>query len=95
MIIRFTSGDVRYRQPLYQAVASVLEIDPHARFDLVAVNPQAGNPAATAVAASQARDRAEQVLRTLVDFGLPASRVAVSSQQVADAPATEVRLFVR
>lgn len=95
VIIRFTTGDVRYQQPLYQAVASVLEIDPNARFDLVAVNPQAGNPAATAVAASQARDRAEQVLRTLVDFGLPASRVAVSSQQVADAPATEVRLFVR
>lgn len=95
VIIRFTTNDVRYQQPLYQAVSSVLEIDPNARFDLVAVNPEAGNPAATAVAASQARDRAEQVLRTLVDFGLPTSRVAISRQQVADAPAAEVRLFVR
>ena len=94
VVIRFTSDDVDYEQPLYQAVSAALERRPQAVFDIVAVSPSEGGDATRALAANQSRRNAEGVLRTLVDLGLPPNQATLSSA-AADVSGSEVHVYVR
>jgi hypothetical protein len=79
---------VDYQQALYAAVNRALERRPQAVFDLVAVAPPRGS-------AAQARRNAENVMRSLSNMGLPASRVSMSAMSSAEAQTSEVHLYVR
>jgi len=95
VVIRFDRSDVPYQQALYSAVSRVLERRPDAIFDLVAVAPTEGGPAREALNANKSRRLAEGVLRSLVDMGLPPTRVALSSKTMAQAKVNEVHLYLR
>ncbi len=95
VVIRFDRDSVQYQQALYNAVGRVLERRPNAAFDLVAVSPTAGGPARAALNANKARRHAEDVLRALVQMGLPPARVAVSAKSESSASANEVHLYLR
>jgi hypothetical protein len=95
VVIRFEGGDVDYEQPLYQAVAAALDRRPEAVFDLVAVSPERADQGQQAIAANRARTEAERVLRTLIDMGLPPSRVTLSSATSPGVTSSEVQLYVR
>ena len=95
VVIRFDRIDVPYEQALYNAVSKVLERRPDALFDLVAVAPSGGDEAMIALNSSKSRRHAENVLRSLVDMGLPPSRVAVSGKTATTANVNEVHLYLR
>ncbi|MCP5368338.1 MAG: hypothetical protein H6907_10695 [Hyphomicrobiales bacterium] len=95
VVIRFDRANVPYQQALYNAVSKVLERRPDAVFDLVAVAPSAGGPAKVALNANKARRSAEGVLRSLIEMGLPPTRVAVSARTSAQARTNEVHLYLR
>ncbi len=95
VVIRFDRPDVPYQQALYSAVSRVLERRPEAVFDLVAVAPQSGGPARVALNSNKSRRHAENVLRSLVEMGLPPSRVAVSGKTSGTAKTNEVHLYLR
>ena len=95
VVIRFDRADVEYQQALYSAVNSALERRPQAVFDLVAVAPSRGSAAQAAANTTVARRNAENVLRSLANMGLPASRVSMSAMSSANAQTSEVHLFVR
>jgi hypothetical protein len=95
VVIRFDRPDVEYEQALYTAVSRTLDQRPEARFDLVAVSPSQGSPADIALLRSQSRKRADEVLRTLTDMGLPADRIALASTTNPGARTSEVHLYVR
>ncbi len=95
VVIRFDRPNVAYEQALYNAVSQALERRPDVAFDLVAVSPTRGGAGAAALAASQARRSAEQVMRSLTDMGLPPNRLSLSSSNSATADSNEVQLFVR
>jgi hypothetical protein len=95
VIIKFDRETVNYQQALYNAVSQALQRKPNATFDLVAVSPQAGSAAQVALNSAAARRNAENVLRTLTDMGVPASRVQLLAETSADASNNEVHLFVR
>lgn len=95
VVIRFDRPDVEYQQALYTAVNRALERRPNAMFDVVAVSPSRGSPAQAAATTSTARRNAENVLRSLNNMGLPASRVSMSAQNSADAATPEVHIYVR
>lgn len=95
VVIRFDRTDVPYQQALYSAVSRVLERRPDAVFDLVAVAPTVGGAAREAVNTNRSRRHAEGVLRSLVEMGLPPSRVAISTRTLADARVNEVHLYLR
>jgi hypothetical protein len=95
VVIRFDRTKVPYQQALYHAVSRVLEQRPDAVFDLVAVAPIEGGTARVALNSSKARRHAEEVLRSLVEMGLPPARVAVSAKTLAGARSPEVHLYVR
>ncbi len=95
VVIRFDRADVPYQQALYTAVARTLEQRPDALFDLVAVAPAKGGQARVALNSQKARQHAENVVRSLIEMGLPPNRVAVSAQTMAQADNNEVHLYVR
>jgi TolA-binding protein len=95
VVIRFDRDKVPYQQALYNAVGKVLERRPNAAFDLVAVAPASGGPAHVALNSTKARRHAEDVLRSLVEMGLPPARVAVSGKTANSANSNEVHLYLR
>ncbi|MBF0251562.1 MAG: hypothetical protein HQL35_13145 [Alphaproteobacteria bacterium] len=95
VVIRFNRDKVPYQQALYNAVGRVLERRPDASFDLVAVAPSSGGPARVALNSTKARRHAEEVLRSLVEMGLPPARVAISGKTASSAISNEVHLYLR
>ncbi len=95
IVIRFDRADVPYQQALYTAVSKTLERRPNALFDLVAVAPTAGGAARMALNSQKARQHAENVMRSLVEMGLPPNRVAVSALTRPQIASNEVHLYVR
>jgi len=95
VVIRFDRSNVKYQQAVYNAVGQVLERRPNAVFDLVAVSPNRGGPAKTALNANKSRRHAEGVLRSLVEMGLPPNRVALSGKTSAGAKTNEVHIYIR
>lgn len=95
VVIRFDRPNVPYQQALYTAVSRALETHPAAVFDLVAVAPSAGGAARVAINTNKAKRHAEDVKRSLVEMGLPPTRVAVSAKTLAAAKTNEVHLYVR
>ncbi len=95
VVIRFDRPDIPYQQALYAAVSRVLERRPDAVFDLVAVAPGGGGPARVALNSNKAQRFAEGVLRSLIEMGLPPSRVAMSGKTSPQTKANEVHLYLR
>ncbi|MEQ9813909.1 MAG: hypothetical protein RLO50_14100 [Azospirillaceae bacterium] len=96
IVVRFSGQqDVDYEQIVYEAVAQALERRPEATFSIIAVSPTSGTPQNTAIAANDAREGADEILRHLVQLGLPSSRISLGQTQLASAAGSEVRVYVR
>lgn len=93
--IRFDHSDVDYQQILYTALNQALQSRPGASFQVVAVSPTRGTAAAVQLAQTDAKRHAQEVLRSMTDMGVPATRLAVSSSTDPGLANTEVRVFLR
>jgi hypothetical protein len=95
VVIKFDRPDVDYQQQLYAALNQALQSRPSAGFEVVAVSPSKGNAASVQIAQTTARRHAQDVMRSMTDMGVPASRLGVASTTDPAASASEVRVFVR
>ena len=95
VVIRFDHPGVDYQQILYAALSQALQSRPNADFSVVAVAPTRGTAAAVQLAQTSAKNYAQEVLRSMTDMGVPASRLAVASATDPGATSSEVRVFVR
>jgi hypothetical protein len=95
MVIKFDRPDVDYQQMLYAALNQALQSRPSAGFEVVAVSPSKGNAAAVQIAQTTARRHAQDVMRSMTDMGVPATRLGVASTTDPVASGSEVRVFVR
>ena len=95
LIIRFSGQVVDFDQALYTAARDVINVRPDAAFELVAVAPAQGIPAEQALAASSARQNAENVRQRLTEFGIPPQRVALTEASSSAAITSEVHLYIR
>jgi hypothetical protein len=95
VIIRFDRPNVSYEQALYSAVKRALERRPDATFDLVAVSPNAGNPAQVALHTDASKRNAANVVRSLTNMGLAADRISLSATTSASVQSNEVQIYVR
>lgn len=93
VVIRFNQQNVNYEQALYTAVNKVLQSRPDATFNLVAVSSVKGGTAKAALNSNETRRNAQKVLRSLVDMGLPPSRVSLSA--TSSSSGNEVHLYLR
>ena len=95
VVIRFDRPNVDYQQILYAALSQALQSRPGAGFSVVAVSPTRGTVAAVQLAQTSAKRHAQEVMRSITDMGVPASRLAVASSTDPSATSSEVRVFVR
>jgi hypothetical protein len=95
VVIKFDRPDVDYQQVLYAALNQALQNRPSAGFEVVAVSPSRGNAASVQIAQTTARRHAQDVMRSMTDMGVPATRLGVASTTDPGASASEVRVFVR
>jgi hypothetical protein len=95
VLIRFDRPNVPYQQALYTVVSRVLERRPNATFDLVAVATSLGGKTRTALNKTKSRRFAEGVMRSLVEMGLPPSRIAMSTKVNGGTRSNEVHLYLR
>jgi hypothetical protein len=95
VVIRFDKPNVDYQQILYAALNQALEARPGAGFSVVAVSPTRGTVVAVKLAQTSAKRHAQEVMRSITDMGVPASRLAVASSTDPSATSSEVRVFVR
>jgi hypothetical protein len=95
VVIRFDRPGVDYQQILYAALSQALQAKPNAGFSVVAVSPTRGSAAAVQLAQTSAKNHAQEVLRSMTDMGVPATRLAVASATDPSATSSEVRVFMR
>jgi hypothetical protein len=95
VVIRFDHANVDYQQILYAALNQALQSRPSAGFSVVAVSPTRGSVASVQLAQTAAKRHAQEVMRSITDMGVPASRLAVASSTDPNATSSEVRVFVR
>jgi len=95
VVVRFDHPNVDYQQILYAALNQALQNRPGANFQVVAVSPTRGSAASVQIAQSTARRHAEDVMRSMTDMGVPATRLNVASTTDPGATTSEVRVFVR
>jgi hypothetical protein len=95
VVIRFDHPGVDYQQILYAALSQALQAKPNAGFSVVAVSPTRGTAAAVQLAQTSAKNHAQEVLRSMTDMGVPATRLAVASATDPGATSSEVRVFMR
>ncbi len=86
LAIKFTSPDVKYQEGLKQAVANAVAKKPDITFDVVAVNPARGG---------SAQKYASAVFQDIIDLGVNADKVNISSKTDAKAKSPAVMVFVR
>jgi hypothetical protein len=95
VVVRFDRPNVDYQQVLYAALNQALQARPNANFQVVAVSPTRGNAASVQIAQTTARRHAQEIMRSMTDMGVPASRMNVASSTDPNAAGSEVRVFVR
>jgi hypothetical protein len=95
VVIRFDHPNVDYQQILYAALSQALQTRPGAAFSVVAVSPTRGTAVAVQLAQTSAKRHAQEVLRSMTDMGVPATRLSVASATDPNAASGEVRVFVR
>ena len=95
VVIRFDRADVPYERALYSAIFRALQSQPAASFDVVAVTPAAGKAAQVALNQSQSKRFANQVLKSLTEMGMPASRVSLAATTSPGAATSEVHVYQR
>jgi|WetSurMetagenome_2_1015567.scaffolds.fasta_scaffold98702_1 hypothetical protein len=95
VVIRFDHSDVDYQQILYAALTQALQTRPGAAFSIVAVSPTRGTATSVSLAQTAAHRHAQDVMRSMTDMGVPASRLAVASATDPGVTSSEVRVFVR
>jgi hypothetical protein len=95
VVVRFDRPNVDYQQILYAALNQALKSRPDASFQVVAVSPTRGTAVSVQLAQTAARRHAQDVMRSMTDMGVPASRLNVASATDPAATSSEVRVFVR
>ena len=93
--IRFDHAGVKYQQILYSALSQALQSRPGAGFDVIGVSPTRGTASAVQLAQTSARHHAQDVMRSMTDMGVPATRLGLSSATDPSITDSEVRVYVR
>src|SRR6201997_10521 len=79
VVVKFDRPNVDYQQVLYAALNQALQNRPGAAFQVVAVSPTRGTAASVQIAQTAARRHAEDVMRSMSEMGVPATRMGVAS----------------
>ena len=88
---KFNKGNVDYKDGLSSAVSSAQNAKPNVMFNIVAVSPLSGNSAAQ----STAQKKATEIFQEMINMGVGADRISISSRSSGEVNGAEVQIFVR
>jgi len=89
LTINFSQAHVEFQKELYDALNKALQTKPSASFRVVALSAKRG------AAQRAAQGHAREVLKSMTDMGVPASRVATVSSTDPSVSGSEVRVYVQ
>ena len=95
VVIRFDDPDINYEKTLFDAIGTTVDKKSDASFGLVAVAPIGKNEGETRINSSKVKKYAERVLRSMVSFGLPSKKVALTAKTSGDVVVPEVHIYVQ
>ena len=95
VVIRFDDPDINYEKTLFDAIGTTVDKKTDATFGLVAVAPIGKNEGETRINSSKVKKYAERVLRSMVSFGLPSKKVALTAKTSGDVVVPEVHIYVQ
>lgn len=90
-VAKFNKTNVKYHDGLKQAVSRAIEKKPGVMFEVVAVSPANGN----ALVKNSAQSNASQIFQDMIDMGVGAERIGLSSRTSPAANTAEVQIFVK
>lgn len=95
VIIRFNQQRVYYDQQLYNAISKAVAIKPEVMIDVVSYAPVTGDSKTDAAWQQAAGAHTQQVVASLQQIGVPASRISISGQRQPGLRFDETHVFVR
>ncbi len=88
---KFNKSNVNYRDGLKQAVRQAQAAKPTVRFDVVAVTPTS----ASRLSKQSAQTYASMIFKEMIEMGVGADKISLSSKTSADASSAEVQIYVK
>ena len=95
LVVRFDKPNVKYQQILYNAISQAVSRKPEVVFLLEMVTPKRGTGARVVSNNAAAQRRAQEVLRTMMDMGVPRSRIQLISTVDENVAFNEARVYVQ
>ncbi len=90
-VAKFNKSDVKYHAGLKQAVTKAKERKPNVKFDVVAVSPVS----ASSITKSNAQNNATTIFQEMIEMGVGADKISLSSKTSSEAKSAEVQIFVK
>ena len=88
---KFNKSNVNYKEGLKQAVRQAKAAKPTVRFDVVAVTPSSSS----SLTKQNAQSHASAIFKDMIEMGVGADKISLSSKSSADASSAEVQIFVK
>lgn len=88
---KFNKSNVKYQDGLKQAVSSAISRKPGVMFEVVAVSPANGN----SLSKNSAQSNATQIFQDMIEMGVSAERISLSSRTSPTANSAEVQIYVK
>lgn len=88
---KFNKTGVKYQEGLKQAVGSAVAKKPGVMFDVVAVTPANAN----SLTQNTAKNNASQIFQDMIEMGVGADKISLSSKTSPSANSAEVQIFVK
>ncbi len=95
LTIRYGTPNPSYQEQLRIAVRAAEQRRPGALYDVVAVVPAAPDPALRRRELDQTRPNAVAVMRSMIQLGVPDTRIGLGARTDPAATVREVRVYVR
>jgi hypothetical protein len=95
VLIRFNQRSVYYDRQLYMAVSRAVEVKPGVMFEVVSFVPNSGDAKRDSEWKKTSAAHAKQVIDSLNQMGVPASRISYNVQNQQGLRFDEVHIFVR
>jgi ABC-type glycerol-3-phosphate transport system substrate-binding protein len=93
--IRFDTASPAYADALNEAIGAAEARQPNLEYDVVAEVPQLQDPQAQTAQLAAGQENAADVMRTIMDRGIPDSRVRLFARVDPKLGVREVRVYVR
>jgi len=88
---KFNKSNVNYKDGLQQAVRQAKAAKPTVKFNIVAVTPAS----ASRLTKQSAQTHASTIFKEIIEMGVGADKISLSSKSSADANSAEVQIFVK